>query len=832
VSQILDVPFGGLQGLVHPNRTPFEQAITATDCFLDDNTVFGRSGYRSLMAAFVAASGNAQFIGRFQPSLGVPARTVIVISGNVWLVTDASSETASDATAAQIGTATFGSTENISGAQLGTNFYLATDAAIPKWVRITSAFSLAVLQQLPVPVLPAFTLSTLTFTQFTLPPANWTFALGLSGSAAGVSPWTQLTGTVSGTGTYDLTVAGSIPAYNWANTAWLLVACSPETISGGGGQFKISLGNAANSFVDVQTIVDPPNTNGSPFCVYLYLAGLDQTILKAVTQIRFTQIGPTTDPFCVLGYMPINTAPAPGTVPYYVTYYNSVTQSESALSPVTNVVYNNNGLKYPTYPAARWNYNNFIGAGTASTNPDSLNVSACFNKGAGLAFPTATSFASVYTFSGTIPAGAQYTNADTVRLYRGTPNGISLVGSSVYSSDGTAANARRADASMWTTGTGTTTDLPTNVSYWQAAGTTWTITDNIGQSAAANAVYNPGGPGPQTSTMCSFAGRLVAGYGTRVYISSFTPVTAASNLIPQWPPIAVQDSDGWAFDIAPTPTEQILSIVSGDAVYICTNKRVLALRSLTPGTVPFEVLNRGVIGRQAALYAEQQLIWASYDGVYAAQNVSSTSEISQSIRIYVYLNSFVPDSTVAIGYQLRKLHVFKGKKRLRYDFVTSKWTGPDTLANSIFSVTSFPVSASSTFIITEQMWALTSDRFVTRFQPSCVFDNQIGTAVGVPPPPWVYSTGFAPAVKPGFISEVSLLASGVITAKIAKTLDGLEPSEGRTFVMNDQLSRTEVAVSGPTDLRGNKLRVEFGGVNTVTLYAAYVKREDIEARGG
>ena len=826
--QILDVSFGGLQGLVHPNRTPFEEAIQATDCFLDDNTVSGRTGYRSLMAASVAFAGTPQFIGRFQPSLAIPARTVVVISGNVWLITDATSETASDAVATQIGTGIFGATDNISGAQEGTNFYLSTDNAVPKWVRITSALVISTLQQLPAPPLPSFVLSTLTFTQFSTPPsAGWTFAAGLSGSAAGVAPWSQLTGTVGGTGTYNLGAT-----FNWSNTPWLLIACSPETLSGGGGQFKISLGNAGNTFVDVQTISDPPNTNGSPFCTYLYLTGLDQTVLSAITQIRFTQIGPTVDPFCVLGYMPINTAPAPGTVPYYVTYFNSVTGAQSALSPVTNVVYNSNGLKFPTYPAARWNYNSFIGAGNASTNPDSLGVSDCFNKGKGLALPAATDFASVYTFTGVIPSGAQYANADTVRLYRGTPNGISIVGSSVYSSDGTPGNARRADGSSFTTGTGTTSDLPTNVTYWQAASTTWSIVDNTGQSASANMVYTPGGPGPQTSAMCSFAGRLVAGYSTRLYISSFAPVTAASNLIPEWPPIAVQDSDGWAFDIDPSPTEQILSIIAGDAVYICTNERVLALRSLTPGTVPFEVLNRGVIGRQAAVYAEQQLIWASYDGVYAAQNVSSTAELSQTIRIYTYQNVFAPDSTVAIGYQLRKLHVFKGAKRLRYDFVTRKWTGPDTLANSIFSVLTFPVSASITYIVTEQMWALTLDRFVERFQPFCFLDNQIGTGAGVAPPAWVYSTGFAPAVKAGFIFEVSLLASGIITAKLAKTLEALEPDEGRMLVINDQKWRTEVCISGPTDLRGKKFRVEFSGANLVTLYAAYLQREDMDARGG
>jgi hypothetical protein len=332
--------------------------------------------------------------------------------------------------------------------------------------------------------------------------------------------------------------------------------------------------------------------------------------------------------------------------------------------------------------------------------------------------------------------------------------------------------------------------------------------------------------------MTSIAGRLVAAYGNRLYISSFTPVTAASDLIPEWPPIAIQDADGWSFDLDPSLTEQILSVVAGDALYICTNSRVLVLRDLTPGTVPFDVYNRGVVGRQAALYAEEQLLWASYDGVYSAQNVSSTSELSQAIRIYVYENQFQPDNTVAIGYQLRKLHVFKGSKRLRHDFVTRKWTGPDTLFNRVFKAITFVVSASGNCALQEQLWVLTNDLFVERFQPFCFLDGQVDQGAGVPPPPWVYGTGFSRTAKPGFVNEISVLASGAVTAKVSKTLDAIEPDEARMLVANDQLWRTEVDFAGPSDLRGKKFRIEFSGTNSVTLYSAYMQREEIDARGG
>jgi hypothetical protein len=68
--------------------------------------------------------------------------------------------------------------------------------------------------------------------------------------------------------------------------------------------------------------------------------------------------------------------------------------------------------------------------------------------------------------------------------------------------------------------------------------------------------------------------------------------------------------------------------------------------------------------------------------------------------------------------------------------------------------------------------------------------------------------------------------------QLAKTLDALEPDESRMLVANDQLWRTEVDFPGPTDFRGKKLRVEFSGPNQVTLYSAYMMREEIDARGG
>jgi hypothetical protein len=323
----------------------------------------------------------------------------VVAGGHVYLITDPSSETASDSSVTDLGLV-FGATDNISGAPLTSNFYLATDNATPKWVRINSGFTLETLAQLPTAAIPTFTLSQPSLKLFSGLPAPTT-AGGVTVTSSGVSNWYNVQGSIGGTATYDLTNGGAISAYNWANTKWLFVLCSPETISGGNGTFKIEIGNAGGTWAPVGTITDPVGTSGSPWCVFSLMQGLDTSVTSAVTQMRFTQLGPTTDPFSVSGFMPISTPPQTGEVDYYVTYYNSVTGAESTLSSKLAVVYNNLGITYPSFTAAHWNYNAFQSLGTKTANPDTMSISDCFNKGQGLALPLSTDFASVYTFSGT-----------------------------------------------------------------------------------------------------------------------------------------------------------------------------------------------------------------------------------------------------------------------------------------------------------------------------------------------------------------------------------------------------------------------------------------------
>src|SRR5262249_20848752 len=71
------------------------------------------------------------------------------------------------------------------------------------------------------------------------------------------------------------------------------------------------------------------------------------------------------------------------------------------------------------------------------------------------------------------------------------------------------------------------------------------------------------------------------------------------------------------------------------------------------------------------------------------------------------------------------------------------------------------------FALKEQLWILTNNLFIGRLQPFCTLDNQIDQGAGTVPPAWVYSTGFSRTAKPGFINEISVLASGVVTVKVS-----------------------------------------------------------------
>ena len=845
MADLLPVPFGGYAALNDPHLLHLQEAFTITDCYTDYDSVIGRNGYRSALASYIASTGLCQHFGRFVVS-ATSERIVVVIGGNIYLITEPSTETASDGSVTTLATGTFGSTDNVCGVAHGTNYYLNNDATTNTSVRINSSYSLEALIALPTAALPSYTpsqLGIIFFGDYAVNHGYWTLS-GMSAVHAtptALNGWTTLNGSPGSTATYDLTHGGAISAYNWGNLQWLMVLCSPQTASGGAGTFSIELVDTSGNVYQLNTISDPPNTNGSPFIVYCSLAsaGLDPSL--PISAIRFTIL--SGGDFDVSGCMPVTTSPEAGTVNYYVTYYDSVTGNESTLQSVgLPIIYNNLGVVNVGYQAARWNYNAFINAGFQGINPDTLTDSDLFNKGAGLAYPAWTSFAPVYTFTGTIPSGAQWPNADTVRLWRTTPNGISLVETSVYSTNGLQSGAERADGSAWTgpSGypvnalTGTASDAFPGTTYWQSSGTTWSITDNTGANPNANQTYQAGGPMPPATQMTAMAGRIAIIYQNQVSISNFTPVGVDTNPIPQWPPIAIETANGWSYDVSPAPTELGYAIDgTGDALYIGTSEMIRSMSDLSPNSPPFVIMRHGVVGRQAYGFFEQAFFWASYDGVYMAINQSQVNELTEPIRQY-YVNTFQPDSTVVVRYQSRKLYVIKGQTMLRFDFVKKRWSGPHTLADSIFS----GISYTSTEQI-EQMWLLTTStsvnpRYLGRWQSSCSLDMQIGvTTTGYKIPDWVYSSGFDMQSNPGTINGVMLDSSSAVNVELCKVAVPIVPTSARTLFTTAQVGIDECWFPGAPDLRGYKFRFQFTATNaTVLRRAAYERLALAGTKGG
>lgn len=817
LADLIPIPLTGFHALDNAHLLQLFQGQVVSDCFTDTDAVEGRGGYRSALAGAIVGSGIPQFFGRFRPS-ATSQRFIGVVGGNIYLITEPTSETASDGVATLLMAAAFGVTDNVCGAQDNANFYLCNDTTPAIAYRLISDYSLHLLGSLPQAAQPTFSLSTLSVTKLNgLSSTGTTLTIG----ASGVTDWINLSGTIGLVGVY--TFAGT---FNWSNIAWLMVLCSPETVSGGNGTFKIEIGTAGGTYVPLGVISDPPNTgSGSPWVFYASLIGLDQAVLGAINKIRFTQIGPTTDPFTVYGVMPIPTAPQAGTVSYYVTYFNSVTGVESILSTPVEVVYNNNNVTYPTFLTGHWAYNTFRSLGTKSSNPDTQDYGDQFNKGIGLAAPASSDFSSVYTFTASIPTGAQFPNADTVRLYRSTTNGISLVGSSVYSTDGTAANAERANSTAWTSGTGTASDLPANVTYWQSTGTVWSITDNTGSGASANQLYTAGGPFPPSTQMTAYKGRLVSIYQNQVNISSFTPVGVSTNPVPEWPPIALIAADGWSFDVSPAPTEIGYCVNGdGDALYIGTSASVRSMSDVSPDSPTFTVLRRGVIGRQAYGYYEDKFFWCAWDGIYMSSNQSNPIELSKDIRNY-YLTQFVPDGTLVMAYQERKLYVFKGNLYLRYDFVKGRWS-TGTIADSVKVAASWSditgVSGGITRTRADQFWFIAGTRLIGRWQPTCRRDMEIGTdaTTGAAIPDWVYRTGFQMNGEPWTPKAIMVDASGAVQLQLSKVASAMVPTSARNLLLTTTAGIDEYWFPGAPDLRGYKMSFQFTGGNNITLRRA------------
>jgi len=792
-----EIVFGGLAALEADEKVPVSQALDATNCYVDDRSIRGRNGYRAATAAAVG-SGAAQGLWRYRPS-STSARTVAVRGGGVNIVTDPSAETNADGSAAALGNP-FGSSANIAAAQLGKYLYIASDEAGAIWRRVNPSFALESITTLPQPNPPTASAGSLALTLLSALPAPPT-AGGAVVAASGISDWSHISGPIGGTAAYTLSAD-----QDWSAMTWLFVACSPEATSGGGGTFAVEAATAAGSFELLAVIGDTPG-DGSPYAAYLSLRGLTSATRMAVRRLRFRQAGPTADPFSVSAFMPVPSAPAPGQVSYYVTFFNSTTGQESILSTNTDVVYSSDGVSPPPFHAARWNYNSFLDQGVKSTNPDSFGSADLWNKGANLSSPSSSEFAAVRTFTGAIPAGAQYPAADTVRLWRLTSVGIRLVTSQTY-----------------------------------AAGVTaYSLTDNVGDAALSHALYKAGGTPPPCLAMAAVNGRLVAGGDpanpSRVSISSYLPFGKDTDPFPQFPAIPLIPADGWSFDIAPTSSEGVLWCGRGDnAAYILTNEAAYLLTNLDAplsGTPPlYKVWERGVIGRRSACWAEEALYWCAHDGIYKTQARASAEELTKPIR-RLFRAWFQPDATVVMGYQDRKLYAIRGQNMLRFDFVTETWTR-HTLAHTLLHGDDWRDPTG----IYQQMWFQESAGNLFRWQPglnpadSSRAVSDAGAAISF----WTYSTGFSLRllfsytagygdVKTRVRSVFCDTAGGSVTASLYKDATA-SPSGSKTFTAGEH------QLPFAPEPTAYKWRLGLTAANAVSVRRVLWERPPVSGEGG
>lgn len=671
---------------------PISQATIAENCYLDDDTIVARNGYRPLTPAAIG-SGTTQGVWRFRPA-PASARTVTSVGGGLYQIADATGETTQGVTT--FVAMPFAAGANISAAALGKYLYIGSDTLGAAWQRMNGGYTLDVLGSLPKGNVPTYNLSTLAIQKFVNLAAG---TLTNANSALVNTDYYKITPTATGGGVEYNFGADQ----NWTGYNWLMVILSPSTQSSGNNTVSISLSTSSGTYEKVGEIYDTPGGD-APSVVFCPLTALTGTTRGAARKIQF--VGNNTAPFVVHGVMPIPSAPGVGPQQYNLTFYNSVSKQESTPSDIVTITYASNNIFIPQFHSVRGHYNTFAESGQISANPDTLDKAVCFNKGAGKALPSQYEFASIPTFIGAVPLGDQYSSADTVRLWRLTDTGWRLVKAVTYG----------------------------------AGVSTYAITDDQGDSVLTHDLYKPGGTPPRCNAMAARAQRLICAYENRIYISSYIPPGLTFDPFPQFPDIPSLDADGWAFDISPSSFEQVQYLTNGDALYILTNEAAYVMTDLTPNSPPFKAFERGCLGRRAACWAENELFYAAHDGVFSIQNRAYVKELSQSIR-RMYTSWLQPDSSCVVSYQGRKLYVWNPtlKRGLRYDFVKSRWTRL-TVAHSFQHSVSWRDPGSRI----QNMLFLDATLNLMRWQPADAVGaaNVAVTDAGTPIPAWVYATGY------------------------------------------------------------------------------------------
>jgi hypothetical protein len=809
------IPFGGLAALDNDNLLTLDQALLADDCYLDDSAISGRNGYRSALAGQITTPGNQQHIGRFRPS-ATSARVIDVINGSVFADEDPSSETVSDGIVHNIGTP-FANTDLISGAGLGTNYYLGSNNPAKAMQRVNSGYTLDSLQAIPQGALPTYSLGG----QIAWTPLS-TIAPALSGMVRQTnantgmgnmnSAWRAFTKTNNGNDDplQGATAQFKLPSPVNANGFdWLAMAVSPHdsggTVTSYAVQIACALDVAGSPGVwqILGQIYDVPPVGGSPNVVFLDLRPLDPATRAAIQWLQFQLTGTNGGKWILYGYAFLPGKPVdPPPFNYYVDFFDGAYTANNLTAPTTIASGQQSKLAGPVaVTPGTANIASYPDSYMTSNEPyqDNINDSILgantnreFNQQSGAAaFPLLEEIGAVVTISGVAPT---FTMASlTARLWEDTDNGRRLVAVATVTS-----------------------------------GAAYNLVDNGGVGKLANQVYVAGGVGPPCNALGAYAGRLIAGMGQRVFWSSFIPTSNTSNPFPQWPDIPLTDSDGYSYDIGPSSEQQIQVINGeGDGAYIVTQDQCWVQTDPTPGALPVFIYDRGALGRHAGCFAEERFFWAAYDGVYQAVNTSNVSEMTMAIR-RLYTSWLQPDSNVVVSYQNRKLYVFEGQRFLRYDFVQQKWTR-GTIADTVNCAASWVDPGG-----TNQMWLLTATAFNGRWQTSAVRDMQIGVDIttGQPIPDWQFSTGFDLTPENAVVDGWLLDATGRVELTLAKTVAGTVPTQARLFVLDPPEDADEGWYPGSAQFKAMKFRVQMNAANPVTVRRCMWERTLIPSKGG
>lgn len=755
--------FGGLLSSVNESKVRFDRATKANNCILDQDVVEKRGGFRPMMANNYPLSPT--LLGKKIHGLWrhKPNNYCFTEGGDLYTIGDCTSKESIDSFVSS--TPSLFSNSPISCTELGKFLYM-TDSVVWKRIATSTIETLVSLQKGTVPVL---TFNSQSFTKFkdlsTTPVVN-----GGSNYSTYATDWHRIQNTGNNAPCPD---GGSIQYKLDANTDWsgvewvAFVIASPTSSNGGnGGSVYISVAKdvsgSPGTFEVLGNIHDNSDTSpGSPNLVYVNLNGLSSSVKSAIRYIKCSlSTTAAGDNWATLGFLPINGSPGLGEQQYRVTFYHSVTKNESDPTDTLLVEFPENALSFTSYRNVYGDKGTFKEEGTRVIDPERNNEGRDFNKGSGFASPNRGDFTQTPTFTGNIPTGSQYPNSDTVRLWRLTESGWRVV---------------------------TTKQLV-------GGETTYSLTDNKGDSILSGTGWKPNGGLPKLTTLSSWGGRLFGGFQNTLYVSDFVPFGEDTDPYPKFAKLAIEEANGWQAEISPSKTsEEIIACISGDVPYILTNQRVMFLPSLFPTTTPELIYHRGVIGRNAVLYAEASLFWVGSDGVYFSSDRASVTELTVEVRDTFY-SWLEPDDTVCMGYKDRKLYVFKGNKFIRYDFVSENWTtGTSNL--SISQCLSYKEGV-------DYMLIVTSDGYVGRedisYKKDCYKD--IGD--------WDYQTGWL--VSPKRVGVESLFFE-VNNAPSILTIEN---------EYNDKRSVSVIGVreeAFSADLAGYKMRLSATGIDDSVL---------------